>query len=161
MPEVTDDILHELEIEEGTKGQVYYDSLGFATIGIGRCIDPRVPGAGLSRAEQLWLLTNDVTRLRSALRNELPWTDTLSVPRRNVLLQLAFENGVEGLLKFNKFLKLVMGGFYIDAAADLLTTLVAKQAPNRIKRLADQMRTGVSQYPQAPTQSNFKPTEIH
>jgi lysozyme len=57
-------------------------------------------------------------------------------------MNMAFQMGINGLLKFKKTLTLIeMGDF--DAAADgMMKSLWAKQTPNRASEMAEQMRSG-------------------
>ena len=50
----------QLRRDEGTKATAYQDHLGFWTIGVGRLIDSRKPGAGLRPDEIDYLLRNDI-----------------------------------------------------------------------------------------------------
>jgi lysozyme len=57
-------------------------------------------------------------------------------------MNMAFQMGVDGLLKFNKTLTLVEQGKYKEAADNMLKSLWAKQTPARAERMAQQMRSG-------------------
>ena len=99
-------LIAELRRDEGVVSHAYQDSLGFWTIGVGRLVDRR-RGGGLSEAEIDLLLSNDVERVQAAVEAKLPWSRGLSPARRRVLLNLAFNLGVEGLLGFRRTLKAV------------------------------------------------------
>lgn len=60
-----------------------------------------------------------------------------------VLLNMAFNLGLAGLLKFKKMLAAVEAGNYPLAAAEMRNSLWAKQVKGRAVELEDQMRTGV------------------
>ena len=55
---------------------------------------------------------------------------------------MAFNLGVQGLLKFRNTLGMVRDGDYDGAARGMLASLWARQVKGRATRLADQMRTG-------------------
>jgi len=133
------DIESQLRLDEGEVLHAYQDQLGYWTIGIGRLIDKRKSG-GLTRAESAFLLHNDISKRMAAVREELPWFDTLSPPRQGVLLNMAFQMGVEGLLGFKNTLRMIQEGRYSDAAAAMLQSKWATQTPDRAKRLSAQMR---------------------
>jgi lysozyme len=57
-------------------------------------------------------------------------------------MNMAFQMGITGLMKFKKTLSLVEMGLYDDAADNMLKSLWAKQTPNRAAEMAEQMRTG-------------------
>lgn len=127
--------------EEGRRKAAYQDHLGYWTIGVGRLIDGR-KGGGLSDAEIDTLLENDITKASLALRQELPWFDQLNEARRAVLIQMAFQMGVAGLLAFKQTLAAARDERFSTAAENMRQSLWAKQTPERAKRLAYQMETG-------------------
>ncbi|MNR52556.1 hypothetical protein D3C85_1724170 [compost metagenome] len=55
---------------------------------------------------------------------------------------MAFNLGVEGLLKFKNTLRLVEIGDYKSASVEMLNSAWARQVGNRAKRLSKQMLTG-------------------
>lgn len=139
-------LVRQLNGDEGRKACVYQDHLGFWTIGVGRLVDARKPGAGLRPKEMDYLLTNDITDRVQALTTRLPWFIQLDEARQGVLLNMSFQLGVEGLLGFKNTLELVRQGKYEDAAAAMLQSKWAGQTPERAKRLSDQMRDGQWRY---------------
>jgi lysozyme len=132
--------------DEGKRKCVYKDSLGLYTIGIGRLVDDRKPGAGLRDSEMEFMLRNDIDDRIEALGKRLPWFQNLDDARRGVLLNMSFQLGVEGLLEFKRTLALVEAGKYEEAARNMLVSLWAQQTPERAKRMSEQMKTGKWQY---------------
>lgn len=140
------ELIRQLRADEGVKPCVYQDHLGFFTVGVGRLVDSRKPGAGLRPDEIDYLLNNDIDDRVEALTRALPWFQNLDDARRGVLVAMAFQLGAQGLLGFKNTLKLVEDGKYENAAHAMLQSLWSKQTPARAKRMADQMRTGLWQY---------------
>lgn len=134
----------QLLLDEGLRLQSYKDSLGFLTIGVGRLIDPK-KGGGISKDEAMLLLDNDIKAKTKQLQTALPWMLKLCEARQGVLLNMAFQMGVEGLLKFKNTLAMIQAGKYEAAADGMLQSLWAKQTPLRATRLSLQMKTGVWQ----------------
>ena len=132
----------QLRRDEGTKATVYKDTLGFDTIGVGRLIDSRKPGAGLRPNEIDYLLRNDINDRVQALTKALPWFAKLDKARRGVLVNMAFQMGTAGLLEFSHTLGLVRDGKYAEASVQMLKSRWAKQTPARAGRLSEQMKTG-------------------
>ena len=132
----------QLRRDEGTKETAYKDSLGLLTIGVGRLIDSRKPGAGLRPDEIDYLLKNDIADRVQALTKALPWFVALDDARHGVLINMAFQLGTAGLLEFKSTLALVSAGKYAEAAMQMLKSKWATQTPARAKRLAEQMKTG-------------------
>jgi lysozyme len=135
-----DELTVQLRRDEGERLQAYRDHLGYLTIGIGRLIDER-RGGGISREESAYLLRNDIARIDRALQDRLPWIVTLSPARRGVLMNMAFQMGVDGLLGFRNTLTMIEQGEYERAAVGMLNSKWAQQTPERAHRLARQMRT--------------------
>lgn len=141
------ELKQQLKAEEGVKPCVYKDSLGVWTIGVGRLVDPSKPGAGLRPEEIDFLLANDIEDRINALQKAYPWFQNLDDERKAVLVQMAFQLGMGGLAGFKNMLAAVEGERWDEAAADMLDSTWAKQTPARAKRLAEQMRQGVYQFP--------------
>jgi lysozyme len=139
------ELIKQLRRDEGDKPTVYSDHMGFQTIGVGRLVDARKVGAGLRPDEVSYLLNNDIDDRIDALMRKLPWFQNLDDVRKGVLLNMAFQLGTDGLLKFVNTLAIVRAGDYTRAATAMLQSLWAKQTPERAQRLAEQMRTGVWQ----------------
>lgn len=140
------ELTRQLRGDEGVEPCVYKDSLGYFTIGIGRLVDKRKAGAGLRGVEMDFMLQNDIDDRIDALTRALPWFQDLDDARRGALLNMSFQLGVEGLLKFERTLALIKDGKYDLAAHAMLQSKWSKQTPARAKRMAEQMRTGQWQY---------------
>lgn len=121
---------------------VYKDSEGWYTIGIGRLVDKRKPGAGLRPIEMEFMLNNDIDERIDDLTRRLPWFQDLDSIRQAALLNMSFQMGVDGLMKFKRSLALVKDRKYVEAADAMLESLWAQQTPSRAKRVTDQIRTG-------------------
>lgn len=130
-----------IESDEGRVSHAYKDSLGYWTIGVGRLIDER-KGGHLSDSEIDMLLDNDIASCVAALSDALPWFAKLDEVRQAVLISMAFQLGVAGLLKFQIALGSVETGDYATAGDEMLQSRWAKQTPGRARRLADMMRSG-------------------
>lgn len=134
----------QLRRDEGVEKKAYQDSRGFWTIGVGRLIDARRKG-GLRDSEIDLLLANDIDETQQALSARLSWFHQLDEARQAVLINMAFNLGVDGLLNFKKTLGLVASGDYAGAAKEMLASAWAIQVGDRAKRLSKQMQTGVWQ----------------
>lgn len=140
------ELIRQLKGDEGVKSTVYFDSLQYATIGVGRLVDARKTAVGLRDSEIDFMLNNDVDDRINALSKALPWFQNLDDARKGVLLNMAFQLGVAGLLAFKNTLAAVERGDYAAAAAGMLDSKWAQQTFNRAKRLADQMASGQWKY---------------
>lgn len=135
-----DNLQKQLMRDEGFEPHAYTDSLGFLTIGCGRLIDSR-RGGGISKDEAMYLLNNDIANRVDALRYHIPWINDLDEARAGVLINMAFQLGVYGLLGFKNALAYVEDGDYVGAAYEMLDSRWARQTPERAARLAKQMIT--------------------
>ena len=140
-----ENLIRSLRGEEGEVLTEYKDHLGYSTIGVGRLIDKR-KGGGITKEESAYLLNNDIDKIIEQLDNRISWWKTLDEARRGVLVNMAFQMGVDGLLGFKNTLAMIQSGRYSDAAKGMLSSLWAKQTPARAKRMSEQMRTGVWQF---------------
>lgn len=126
---------------EGSIPHAYQDHLGYWTIGVGRLVDKR-KGGGLTPDEIEYLLDNDIRRTTQKVIEALPWVTKLNEPRQAVLVNMAFQLGLKGLLGFTGTLDSMRAGRYSDAAEGMRRSLWAKQTPERVRRLALQLEVG-------------------
>jgi lysozyme len=130
-----------LKKEEGWIPHAYQDHLGYWTIGYGKLIDKR-KGGGITVEEGEYLLRNEVSRKSDELFKALPWTKLLDEVRQTVLIAMAFQMGVEGVLKFHNTLAHLMVGDWEEAANGIRASLWARQTPARAERMAKAIETG-------------------
>lgn len=142
MSEYAQKLRKQLEGDEGRKKCVYKDSEGYDTIGIGRLVDSRKPGAGLRDHEIDMLFENDVVERELDLARRLPFVLGLDEARRAAVTNMSFQLGVDGLLAFKRMLAALRDGRYAEAETHALDSLWAKQTPERARRVARQLKTG-------------------
>lgn len=130
-------LIADLKLDEGLRLKPYRDTVGKLTIGIGRNLDD----VGISEAEAEYLCNNDVDRTIEEMNRLMPWWQTLDEPRQRVLLNMGFNLGVPGLLKFKNTLAAVRASRYNDAAKGMLASKWARQVGDRAKRLAELMKS--------------------
>jgi len=131
----------ELFGDEGFKEHAYQDTEGYWTIGIGRLIDKR-KGGRITLEEAKYLLNNDIEEKYHALITALPWVQDHPDNIQRALTNMAFQLGVEGLVKFKRTLALIQAEKYVEAAANALLSKWAKQTPNRAARVAAMIKHG-------------------
>lgn len=127
--------------DEGFSLKPYRDTVGRLTIGIGRNLDDR----GISIEEADMLLNNDLLLVETGLNALLPQARELDEARRGVLLNMGFNMGLDGLLKFRRMLRAVEIRDYESAAREMLDSDWALQVGSRADRLSKQMTTGTWQ----------------
>jgi len=131
-------LVEQLVRDEGLRLKPYRDSVGKLTIGVGRNLDD----VGVTQAEALALLANDIQNARNHLEQYLPWAGGLDEVREAALVNMCFNMGIGGLMNFRKFLAALQAGDYKTAAAEMLDSLWAQQVGPRAQRLALQIETG-------------------
>jgi lysozyme len=137
-----------LMLEEGLRRQAYPDPLtGGApwTIGYGHTGPEVHPGLVWTQAEAMEALDADIAKHAAALGKALPWLSTLDPVRRDVLVDMAFNMGVHGLLTFKNTLALIQEGKFQAAAVNMLKSQWASQVKGRALRLARIMSSGMDE----------------
>ncbi len=141
----------EIRQDEGVRHKPYMDSLGRWAIGVGFDLAAHgythqqimaLTSTGWSDETTNVMLASSIHTVLAFITAHLPWAASLRSVRNRVLVNMAFNVGCGGLLRFDTFLGLVQRGQYEQAAEDLLTTLAAKELPQRYGRLAARMATG-------------------
>ena len=120
----------DLTAEEGRKNNTYYDNLGFVTGGIGHLLDPRKGGRLPDKVIDL-LFQLDVDEKLNEIFVRIPWAADLSEPRQRALVNMAFQMGVEGVLKFENMLRCLQAKEWEAAVSAAKDSAWATQTPNR------------------------------
>lgn len=128
----------QLQRDEGLMLFPYRDSRGLLTIGYGRCIEK----VGISKEEAEFLLENDIATARRAVLAHIPMASALDEVRFGVLVQMAFNLGIMGLLQFHRMLAALAREDWADTAREMLDSRWAQQVGDRAVRLARQMESG-------------------
>lgn len=127
-----------LERDEGRRNRMYLDSVGAWTIGVGHNLRDR----GISDAAIDQILDDDITDTERELVAALPWITTLDPVRYAVVMAMAFNLGVVGLLGFKHMLAYVQAGEWEKAADAMRDSEWAKQVGARETRLERLMLSG-------------------
>lgn len=137
----------QLMVDEGCRLTAYPDPLSGAepwTVGFGSTGPDVSTGTVWTQAQADMALASRVTSLDAQLQQRLPCYPTLDDLRQAVLLNMAYNLGLNGLLAFRQTLAYVAAGEYAQAGAAMLQSNWAKQVPARANRLSVQMTTGAS-----------------
>lgn len=146
---MTESFIDRIIRHEGKKLFVYDDAtgkpitkgsrvIGNPTIGIGRCLNTK----GITEQEALYLFNNDIEEIKQQVAKALPWTYGLDEVRRGILAEMAFQMGINGLLKFKNTLAYVKAGDWANASKNMLLSAWAEQTPERAKEMAGLMLRG-------------------
>jgi len=127
-----------VKANEGYCASPYLDTAGLTTIGYGWCIDRRPT----TRDEAALILATQLNDTIELLIEYCPWFETLDPVRQAVLVDMAFNLGLKGLLSFRRTLISIRDGRYADAARQMLESKWASQVKTRSQRLSRMMLTG-------------------
>jgi len=130
-------LLEALKRHEGLKLKAYRCTSGKLTIGFGRNLEDK----GISESEAEIMLMNDIQEFQSKLKN-FKWFNQLSDARKEVIINMAFNLGLGGLLKFKKTIELIEQKDFEGASKQMLESRWASQVGKRAKELSDQFLKG-------------------
>lgn len=142
-----------LKLHEGFVEKVYKCTAGKDTIGYGYNLEANplqldksilnslyLSGISKEYAEELLLLTLEI--FETKLQANLSWYDHLDSNRQWVLLNMAYNLGVDGLLTFKNTLAAIKVGDYEIASKMMLQSKWASQVKERANELSQVMITG-------------------
>jgi len=129
-------LARQLIVDEGLRLKPYRCTAGRLTIGVGRNLDDR----GLTEAEALLLLDNDIKACWGQLAAALPWVVQAPEAVQEVLVNMCFNLGLAGLLGFRRTLAHLEAGRYGEAVSEMLRSRWAGQVGARAERLAQRLR---------------------
>lgn len=145
------DLRSQLQRDEGLRLYPYLDccskpwnqctckTKGHLTIGYGHNLDAH----GLPEIVCAELLDQRIAASRAAVLARIPAAMTMTEPRRDVLVNMAYNMGIGGPLGFPDMLRAIEQQDWPAAAKAMLDSKWARQVGERAHRLADQMRDGV------------------
>ena len=140
-PLLVDDLMH----DEGLRLAAYPDPQSGGdpwTIGYGHTGADVTAGTVWTRSEAADTLIEDIAIAQSELDEKLPWWRTLDDVRQDVMVEMAFNLGVDGLLGFQRTLAAIEVARWATASADMLLSAWAGEVGDRAARLATMMRNG-------------------
>ncbi len=122
--------------DEGLSLHTYKCTAGKLSIGWGRNLED----CGISKDEADYLLTNDIMHAVDFL-SKFDFFKDLSDNRQYVLINMCFNIGNAGLLKFEKMIKNIKDNDFINASAEMRKSKWFWQVKYRAERLAKIMET--------------------
>jgi lysozyme len=135
---IREPLIRQLIAHEGMRTKPYKDTVGKLTIGVGRNLDDR----GITEAEALVLLNNDLDGVEKDLDRVLPeWRD-FSMKRQMALADLMFNIGVNKFVGFERMIDALKVRDFQEAARQMLLSRWADQVGLRARTLAKNMRDG-------------------
>ena len=141
-------------LHEGIRLQPYRCSAGYLTIGIGRNLETNPPTAeeikvigdyksGITKNAAFFLLRNDIKRVEAECAERIPFWEELDDERQYARVDMAFNLGISGLLKFKKMLSYLGVGNYMQAATECLASKYVRDTGERAVRIARLVEKGI------------------
>ena len=127
-------VIETLKKEEGFRGDVYKDHLGFDTVGYGTKMPITEEEAEMLLVHRLSLMEDEFHRAWDRYPSGV--TDSTA----KALKLLLYQMGCPRLLRFKKMLYALETGNHLRARAELLDSKFARQTPDRAYRVADLIR---------------------
>ncbi len=112
---------------EGLRLKPYQCKAGKLTIGYGRNLEAK----GISIKEAEYLFKNDLKIVAKQVANRIEFYRKLSYKRKMVLVDMAFNMGIEGLLGFKKMLAALKRGDFLEAGKEVMRSKYAEQVKTR------------------------------
>lgn len=127
------ELIESIKQHEGFRGEVYKDTRGFDTIGFGT----KMP---LSKKEAEMILESRLKEKIKELETKEPFVNKLPLYKQEILAEMSYQLGVNGVLKFRKMWNALKEFDYETASREGLDSLWAKQTPNRARKLMDKLK---------------------
>ena len=128
-------LIEDIKQEEGFRQFIYLCTEGRRSIGYGFNLDD----VGISEEEADAILQIRVTKLIRSVQSSLYYLE-IKDEAWDILYHMAYQIGLNGLMKFKKMIEALKNEDYILAGKEMLSSRWAAQTPNRAKRLSDRMR---------------------
>jgi len=130
-------LIEQLKVHEGFRSKPYKCTADKFTIGYGLNLE-----AGIDKRLAEIILNYQVQKIKSAL-DKFSWYASIdSEPRKDVIVNMAFNLGIAGVCKFTKMINAISLCDYNEAAVEMLYSEWSVQVGNRADELAEQMRSG-------------------
>lgn len=130
--QTTQDYKQAIAKYEGVRLNMYKDSEGYKTIGIGHKLTDNESFTSISLNQCNDLFTVDLNRSITIARRVFPSFDTQPAQVKIILVNLVFQLGEGGINKFKKFKLHINNSSYKLAGNELIDSKLYKQARGRI-----------------------------
>lgn len=130
-------VMEQLKIDEGYRARLYKCSAGVNTIGYGHnCED-----ADISKITASHILSSDVASTIADCER-FDWFYPLDSIRKEVIINMVFNLGFNGVSKFKKMIAAIKEGEFETASDEMKDSRWYVQVGSRAERLCREMRTG-------------------
>ena len=129
----------QLKVHEGYRSKPYHCTEGKLTVGYGFNLD-----AGMSEEEATLLLEYKVMNIITDMMR-FKWFEKLDSVRKVVIINMVYQMGLDGVLKFKKMIKAIQDKDYKEASVQMMDSKWFRQTENRSRELAGIMKRGTYQ----------------
>ena len=112
---------------EGIRIFPYKCSENYLTISCGRNLETN----GISEEEAMYLLDNDIKRVKEELNMNFGAWRTMPEKARMVCIDMTFQMGITGFMRFRKTRQLMELGMWLEASEEILDSKYNLQTPSR------------------------------
>ena len=123
-------VFDRISADEGFRADLYKDIEDVWTIGFGTNI-----GEGITRREGEFLLRERLAGTYQTLTSDLPWLSDAPERQQAAILDMGYQIGAPGLLKFHDMLSALEAGNCPVAKAAALDSEWARETPKRAERV--------------------------
>jgi lysozyme len=134
----SNEFINFMKQSEGFRSKVYRCPAGKLTIGYGLNLEDR----GVTEVQAEYLMIDVIRDVESNLRGNISFWNDLDKTRQEVLIDMAYNMGVAGLMQFRKTLAHIANRDYENASEEMLRSRWASQVGNRATKLSNVMKTG-------------------
>ena len=120
-----------LRRHEGFRSKPYLDTVGVPTFGYGFTY--------ITKAEADEILNGRVAELYRSCSARWEWFEDLCDIRKLIIMDMAYNLGIEGLANLKHIIAPIEGGRWADASAEMLSSRWATQVGSRARELAGMM----------------------
>lgn len=122
-------LIEDIKLDEGFRGESYLDSLDIPTIGFGT----KLP---LSEEEAEMILKHRLNKKIDHLLQKKPIVMTLPQDKQEALFNMAYQLGVGGLLKFKKMWEAIERRDWMTVGIEARDSRWYQQTPHRAEKMA-------------------------
>lgn len=128
-------IINLLRFEEGCRLTPYKCTAGVWSIGYGYTHGITADSPAITKEQALDQLKKEVDKCIDDVAKALPWSSELDAPRRDVLVAMRYQMGLNGLLGFHNFLRNMRDGDWLGASQSLQDSKFYQQTTARAQRI--------------------------
>ena len=140
-----DELREEISADEGIKHEIYYDHLGYKTVGIGHLCLGHEPeynlpiGTRITEERVAELFDQDIKRTLSDCQVIHPEYDEYPAEAQKVIASMCYQMGMPRLMKFRKTNDLIKKRKWREASIEMLNSRWHEQTPQRAERLSQRL----------------------